>query len=566
MKYRSSFGIVVALASLLLLSGRAYAVAAPEACFAFDVPTQTITDYFDNENNNPLDPSCPRAVEVPSSISGVAVRAIGGTSDTVPSNGAFREKQITSILLPASVTRIGDNAFMTNQLTSLVLPNTVTSVGAYSFYDNSIGLITPSSSLVTIGEMAFSHNNITQILLPNTVTTIGPGAFTDNKITNFTIPDSVTSLSPAMCWGYTAQGILENNPLVSLDTGDGLVEIPICAFSHSGLGKIDTLKTVRLGTSIQRIGVRAFERNQLTNIVIPDSVISIEHSAFSRNELSSITLGAQTTTIGPLAFSFNHLQSANLPNAVATIANDSFSYQSDTLLDRSDLAFTIPPLNSIYYARLYTEDPANPQNLQDGSLIVHKDETIGYCTQAAPCPEDFNQDGDMVDVFDGNYGGHLINPAAAVLMFSDNNGNALQPSQMLTGSLAGSRSLQNYYVEQGPVVPTPNDAYNLTPIERQAVQNALSVYYRIGDNVVYAAPIINGITPTPSTYSFVLRSASQGAEVNSKVFTYASAANSASQLASTGSSLYSLVSVVAATLLMSIALSWRQMYLYKKLR
>lgn len=87
----------------------ASAATTPESCFAFSV--DTITDYYDNEGNVATNPACPRDVEIPSSIGGAAVKTIG--------NYAFAQKQLTSVIIPNSVTSLGYAAFYNNQLTSV---------------------------------------------------------------------------------------------------------------------------------------------------------------------------------------------------------------------------------------------------------------------------------------------------------------------------------------------------------------------------------------------------------------------------------------------------------------
>lgn len=66
---------------------------------------------------------------------------------------------ITSVVIPNTVTSIGDGAFMRNQLTSLIIPNSVTSIGGN----------------------AFSSNHLTEVTIPNSVTSIGNLAFAGNK-------------------------------------------------------------------------------------------------------------------------------------------------------------------------------------------------------------------------------------------------------------------------------------------------------------------------------------------------------------------------------------------------
>ena len=60
--------------------------------------------------------------------------------------GAFVEKSLTSVVIPNSVTSIGEYAFYSNQLTSVTIPNSVKSIGYGSFYSN------PLTSIIIQGK------------------------------------------------------------------------------------------------------------------------------------------------------------------------------------------------------------------------------------------------------------------------------------------------------------------------------------------------------------------------------------------------------------------------------
>jgi hypothetical protein len=87
-------------------------------------------------------------------------------------NSLLRNKGLTSIKLPSSVTIIGDSAFDDNLLTGVTIPDSVTS----------------------IGRSAFESNRLTSVFIGNSVTSIGNSAFESNRLTSITIPDSVTSI------------------------------------------------------------------------------------------------------------------------------------------------------------------------------------------------------------------------------------------------------------------------------------------------------------------------------------------------------------------------------------
>ena len=129
---------------------------------------------------------CSDSIAIPSTIRGVAVKSIG--------DRAFKEKLLTSITIPNSVTSIGEMAFYNNKLTSVTLPNSVTSIGNRAFESNKLTSVTIPNSVTSIGLSAFSYNQLTSVTLPNSVRSIGTQAFSHNQLTAVTIPNSVTSI------------------------------------------------------------------------------------------------------------------------------------------------------------------------------------------------------------------------------------------------------------------------------------------------------------------------------------------------------------------------------------
>ena len=154
-------GITTTLTGALLLSvltltigvhsDTAHAATPPDSCFAFNAGTGTITDYYNNEANNPANPACTREVDIPSTIGGTPVTVIGNAGYP----GAFTGKNLTSVTIPSSVTSIGFGAFSSNQLTSVTIPSSVTSIGSSAFEANAIREVTIPNSVTSIGEWAF---------------------------------------------------------------------------------------------------------------------------------------------------------------------------------------------------------------------------------------------------------------------------------------------------------------------------------------------------------------------------------------------------------------------------
>ncbi len=127
------------------------------------------------------------------------VEGLSALEDSAFNNGyEYKCKNLEGIILPSSVTSIGDFAFFECiGLTSITIPSSVTSIGDYAFYRCSgLTSITIPSSVTKIGASAFKGcSGLTSITIPSSVTSIGGSAFEEcSGLTSITIPSSVTSI------------------------------------------------------------------------------------------------------------------------------------------------------------------------------------------------------------------------------------------------------------------------------------------------------------------------------------------------------------------------------------
>ena len=264
--------------SLFSSAPSAYAATTPDSCFAFN-GNGTITRYYNNEGNNSSNPACPRDVEIPSQIGGVAVTGIGYS--------AFQSNQLTSFTIPGSVTSIRSTAFANNQLTSVIIPNTVTTIGDSAFINNQLTSVTIPDSVTSIDETAFSENQLTSIVIPNSITNIGVGAFSENQLTSVVIPESV-------------------------------VEIGAVAFAYNKFTSISISGTVKL------IGERAFLGNLLQSITLSEGTEYINDEAFAYNKLTTVNIPASVKVLG----GYTTYDSGNF-NVAGTENQSAFYGQSD---------------------------------------------------------------------------------------------------------------------------------------------------------------------------------------------------------------------------------------------
>ena len=193
-------------------------------------------------------------------------------ADNFMGNQNHHNNDCTSIVLPNSLTHIGEHAFQyCKNLTSVTIPNSVTSIGDYAFYDcTSLTSVTIPNSVTSIGNYAFSWcTGLTSVTIGNSVTSIGAWAFSNcEALTSVTIPNSVTSIG----W-------------------------------HT-FGGCKGLTSVTIPNSVTSIEYETFAGcSSLTSITIPNSVTSIRDRAFAGcSSLTSVTIPSSVTSIGNDAF------------------------------------------------------------------------------------------------------------------------------------------------------------------------------------------------------------------------------------------------------------------------
>ena len=304
--------------------------------------------------------------------------SFGGAAANYPLNLYLNETLVTDLVIPNSITRIGNWTFnRCTGLTSVTIPNSVTSIGDYAF-NRCTGLpsVTIPNSVTSIGLCAFSDcSSLTSITIPNSVTNIGGYAFSNcSSLTSVMIPNSVTSIADYAfedCTGLISfdvaadntnyssiEGVLFNkgkttlvqypggkhgayvipNSVTSIGNGafhgcSGLtsIELPnsVTSIGDGTFWYCSGLTSVTIPNCVTSIGWRAFsDCSSLTSVTIPNGVTSIGDYAFDNcRSLTSITIPNSVTSIGYAAFSkCSSLTSVTIPNGVTSIGDYAFAY------------------------------------------------------------------------------------------------------------------------------------------------------------------------------------------------------------------------------------------------
>ena len=315
-------------------------------------------------------------VLIPSTIAGLSVTTLG--------DWAFYAASITNVLIPDSVTAIGDGAFFDcESLTNVTIGNTVSNIGdwafgfcpsltsvccrgsppafggsnvfygdlatiyylseatgwgptfdgqpavlwnpdvPFSYTTNSDDITLTITSCTSSGNALFIPNNID--FLP--VTTIGYEAFFFcGSLTNIIIGYSVSNLEVLAfgdCPSLTAITVDTNNPFFS--SLDGVL------FDHNQMLLLEfpsgKTGSYSIPVGVTDIGEYSFaSSSELTGVTTPASVTNIEDNAFYGSNLTSLTMLNGITNIGDDSFAYcTNLTNITFPGSVVNIGESAFA-------------------------------------------------------------------------------------------------------------------------------------------------------------------------------------------------------------------------------------------------
>lgn len=252
------------------------------------------------------------------------------SSVTTIGSGAFQAcTSLGELTIPSSVTTIGKEAFRGASITSLVIPETVTSLGdsvCYGLKGNSITFKTE-----TVPASACRTSSVTSVVVEN-ATSVGSYAFRDcSNLSSLVLPATVTSMGQSILSGSNSlshltvhSGIsrLSLNPVFSGAAPTTIVYIHIDDLE-------DYLAHSIAFQYLPKNNSRFYFMNgeEISSVQIPSTVQSLQGYAFYRGiDITSVDFSVATSLIGIGYYAFYgcNLVSVDLPESVRSIFDYAF--------------------------------------------------------------------------------------------------------------------------------------------------------------------------------------------------------------------------------------------------
>ncbi len=229
----------------------------------------------------------------------------------IPDEALSGKTQLKELTLPTNLQAIGANAFhdcpyLTGEL---VIPSTVTSIGDYAFEGTDYSSVKLPNSLKTIGDYAFNNLPIQQrLVLPNRLTSVGAHAFDGTKITGLVIPDGVKSIGAHAFADTPIQG--------HLTIPDGVTDLGEGAFMNT------QISTAFLPNSVTTLSQGLFQGcSNLNLLYIPDNYTDMSNYVFDGcDALETLRLSANTATMGEYSFQGTPLEYIKVPSKVEVLS------------------------------------------------------------------------------------------------------------------------------------------------------------------------------------------------------------------------------------------------------
>lgn len=205
---------------------------------------------------------------------------------------AFENCPIENLVIPPSVTSIGNGAFCNNHIAVINIPATCRVIEPWAFCYGTGHTLNLAEGVTTIGESAFEQcTNLRKVVMPRSAVNVGKRVF--DRCYSI---ESVT-LQPTL--KVIPEGMFYECSIKNLVIPEGVTAIDAEAFALN-----TELYTLSLPSSLRTVGRQSFIRcESLTDLSIKEGLETIGEKAFGAIHLDYLELPASLKNIGAEAFS-----------------------------------------------------------------------------------------------------------------------------------------------------------------------------------------------------------------------------------------------------------------------
>ena len=253
---------------------------------------------------------------------------------------------LQSVTLPSSITVIYTDAFYgCTKLGDVNLPEGLTTIYLRAFYNCNLDTIIIPSTVTSIGNKAFQSNPIKSVTWLPANCSIGtddsaPFYSTNSKITSFTFGNQVQTIPAYLCKNMSLLDTIVLPPSVSslgqyafmYCTSLKSINLPVTqkTLPISFLEGCTSLESIELPATLTTINQDAFYGcSKLANVNLHEGITTINQRAFYGCKLAAITIPQTVTYIGSKAFQGNPTTAVTwLPKTCDTGSDDNAPFYS----------------------------------------------------------------------------------------------------------------------------------------------------------------------------------------------------------------------------------------------
>lgn len=327
-----------------------------------------------DENNKSYDSrnNCNAIIETSSNtlILGCQNTIVPEDITTIGPTAFYNCKNLKEIYLPNSIQEIGEGAFGgCSLLTNIELPQNIDKISESLFTRcSSLKSITIPEGVTIIDNYAFDDcEQLKEIYIPNTVTSIGFCALDRTNLKDVYYSGSKEEWD-SIYIGYNGslyEATIHFSEDNSVDYTEGLeFSLNIDEESYqvrkgNATGTTIIIPETYEGLPVTKIAVHAFSNfTELENIVLPNTIQTIEYSAFANTSLTSISLPESLNYIHDFVFgNCDLLTSVYIPSGVSYISSSAFNgcdYLTNIIVDNDN-----PIYDSRYSCNAIIETASN---------------------------------------------------------------------------------------------------------------------------------------------------------------------------------------------------------------